>query len=62
MKGVEPPTESELFDNFVEPIEGDWDRDYWVEHCVQFLGMDPSVAEEKSTAWLVGWYDNRNNA
>lgn len=56
---VEPPTESELFEEYVEPVEGDWDRDFWIKHCVEFLGMDESVAVDKSTAWLVGWYDKQ---
>lgn len=61
MTTVEPPTESDLFEDYVEPIEGDWDREYWVEHCVQFLGMDENVAEENSTGWLVGWTKKQEN-
>lgn len=61
MQSVEPPAESELFDEYIEPVDGDWDRDYWVQHCVQFLGLDENVASERSTEWLVGWVKEKND-
>lgn len=56
---VEPPSESDLFEDYIGPVKGDFDREYWIEHCVQFLGLDRSVAEERSTAWIVGWYNEK---
>jgi len=58
---VEPPKESELFDQTVTEVTGKFDREYWIEHAVQFLGLDPEIAEQRRTEWIVGWVNEHDN-
>jgi hypothetical protein len=58
---VEPPAESDLFDETVTVVEGDFDREYWIEHATQFLGLEQEIAEERRTEWIVGWVNEHDN-
>lgn len=59
---VEPPGTDALFGEGVEGIDpqaGEWDREFWVGLAVDVHGLDPDLAADRPTAWIVGWVDEQ---
>jgi len=51
---IEPPVADELFDEEVDVVDGDYDREFWAAYARDMLDIDPDVIETKPTGWLVG--------
>lgn len=53
-EAIEPPAQDSRWDSPVEPVAGDWDRDFWVRLARDVYGIDADVLDDRSTEWVVG--------
>jgi len=51
---IEPPVTDELFGEEIGTVEGDFNREWWVDLGVHLYNLDRDVLEDKPTEWVVG--------